>query len=287
VSAALGLAFLTGMLATVNPCGFAMLPTYLAYFIGSDASRETARPLGAGVRAGLALSAGFSTVFLTAGLLAAAGLRSISSALPWAAVGVGIILGIAGMVMVAGRQLPGTRLNLNRFLKPRTEGSGFKAVFGYGVAYAVAALSCSLALLLVVVAQAASTGSAAGMLAVFAAYALGSTVVLMLLSVGAALAREALARRVRRLLPLVHRLSGAALVLAGIYLVLYWAPALSGNAAGGILGAPIGALSAAVSGFVAAAWPFLAAASLAALAAAALRPRRAPRKHTATTGTNK
>lgn len=26
----LGLAFLTGMLATVNPCGFAMLPTYLA-----------------------------------------------------------------------------------------------------------------------------------------------------------------------------------------------------------------------------------------------------------------
>ena len=27
-------AFTTGMLATVNPCGFAMLPAYLSYFLG-------------------------------------------------------------------------------------------------------------------------------------------------------------------------------------------------------------------------------------------------------------
>lgn len=268
MTGALGLAFLTGMLATVNPCGFAMLPTYLAYFIGSGPGTGRKRPLLAGLRAGVALSAGFAAVFVTAGLLAAVGLRSVASALPWAAVVIGAVIVIAGLGMLAGWKLPGTGLNLNRFVKTDGNGSGLKAVFGYGVAYAVAALSCSLALLLAVVAQAVSTGSLAGLLAVFAAYALGSSVVLVLLSLGAAVARDALSRHVRRLLPYVNRLGGAALVLAGIYLLLYWVPALAGGQAGGIMGSAITDASVAVSAFVTEAWPVITAAAVAAALAA-------------------
>ncbi|MHA7295210.1 cytochrome c biogenesis CcdA family protein [Arthrobacter sp. HLT1-21] len=134
MTGALGLAFLTGMLATVNPCGFAMLPTYLAYFIGSGPGSGPKRPLLAGLRAGIALSAGFGTVFVTAGLLVAVGLRSIASALPWAAVVIGAVIVIAGLGMIVGWQLPGTRLNLNRFFKTDGTASGLKGVFGYGVA---------------------------------------------------------------------------------------------------------------------------------------------------------
>ncbi len=36
IEAPLALAFASGMLATVNPCGFAMLPAYLAFFLGID-----------------------------------------------------------------------------------------------------------------------------------------------------------------------------------------------------------------------------------------------------------
>ena len=284
MSSSWGLAFLAGMLATVNPCGFAMLPTYLAYFIGADSRAGGVRPLWAGVRAGAALSAGFSMVFIAAGLLVAVGLRSIASAMPWAAVGIGGVLMLAGLGMLAGWQLSGSRLNLNRFLTPDKPGSGLKGVFGYGVAYAVAALSCSLALLLVVVAQATATGSLVGLLVVFAAYAAGSSVVLMLLSVGAALARHSLARRMQRLLPLVHRLSAIALILAGVYLVLYWLPALSGGAAGSLLGflaTPISASSVAVTELVARTWPALtAAAILAVLLAAVLSRHRRPNPRT-------
>lgn len=274
MSAVVGLAFLTGMLATVNPCGFAMLPTYLAYFIGSDARGGGPRPVWAGLRAGLALSAGFAAVFVTAGLLVAVGVRSIAAALPWAAVLIGAVIVIAGLGMLVGRQLPGTRVNLNRFLSARGPGSGLKGVFGYGVAYAVAALSCSLALLLAVVAQAVSTGSLAGLLAVFAAYAAGSSVVLILLSVGASLAREALARYVRRLVPLMGRIGGAALVLAGAYLLLYWVPALSGGKAGGALGAVMTTASVAVSGFLTTTWPVPTIATVAALLLVVLFSRR-------------
>ena len=36
IDAPLALAFTTGMVATVNPCGFAMLPAYLSFFIGIE-----------------------------------------------------------------------------------------------------------------------------------------------------------------------------------------------------------------------------------------------------------
>lgn len=292
MTGALGLAFVTGMLATVNPCGFAMLPTYLAYFIssdtGTDAGTGPKRPLLAGLRAGVALSAGFAVVFVTAGLLVAVGLRSIASALPWAAVIIGAVVVIAGLGMLLGWQLPGTRLNLNRFLKTDGTGSGLKGVFGYGVAYAVAALSCSLALLLAVVAQAVSTGSLLGLLAVFVAYAAGSSVVLILLSLGAAVARDALARHVRRLLPYMNRLGGAALVLAGTYLLLYWVPALSGGKAGGIMSAAVTAASVKLSGFITDTWPVITMAAVLAVIVVigvSLRRRSTTKNHGTSTAT--
>ena len=39
IDAPLALAFTAGMIATVNPCGFAMLPAYLGYFLGLEARR--------------------------------------------------------------------------------------------------------------------------------------------------------------------------------------------------------------------------------------------------------
>ena len=75
-------AFVTGMLATVNPCGFAMLPAFLAFYVGNGADAARPRPLLAGLRAGAAVSAGFSVVFTLAGLLLALGLRMIVGAVP-------------------------------------------------------------------------------------------------------------------------------------------------------------------------------------------------------------
>ena len=64
-------AFGAGMLATVNPCGFVMLPTYLLYFLGVEGG------VASGQRASLrralfvsaAVTAGFFLVFLTIGLV--------------------------------------------------------------------------------------------------------------------------------------------------------------------------------------------------------------------------
>ena len=57
--------------------------------------------------------------------------------------------------------------------------------------------------------------------AVFVAYALGMTLVLLVLTVSLGMARQGLVRRLRQALPYVNRVSGAIIVIAGLYLAHY------------------------------------------------------------------
>ena len=68
-------------------------------------------------------------------------------------------------------------------------------------------------------------------LTVFAAYAAGTAVVLMALSVLVAVACEGVTRAVRPILPYMSRIAGLLLVIAGGYLVYYWARLRFGNTA--------------------------------------------------------
>lgn len=225
-------AFGAGILATVNPCGFAMLPAFLAFYLGDD---DPDMPGGAlarlanGLAVGGAVSAGFVAVFITAGLIVSAGLRSLVGYVPWVAVVIGAALVVLGAAMLAGRHVG---ISLGERLRPGTD-RGWRRMVVFGAAYAIASLSCTLAVLLAVVAQALATHNPVQMLAVFAAYGVGSATVLTALAVSGAVAKAGLARVIRRLLPVAGRIGGAVLVASGAYLVSYWLPALrSGSGRG-------------------------------------------------------
>ena len=78
IDAPLALAFAAGLVATVNPCGFAMLPAYLSYFMGIDEENQ-GRPaaLRGALVVGAIVSAGFLVVFGLAGILITAGFRVV------------------------------------------------------------------------------------------------------------------------------------------------------------------------------------------------------------------
>lgn len=224
-------AFGAGMLATVNPCGFAMLPAFLAFYLGDgeqarggNAASVAAR-LAHGLVVGAAVSAGFAGTFVAAGLLVALGLRSLVGAAPWAAVVVGGLLFVLGLAMLAGRTLS---LSVGRNVV-RGSGRGFGQMVVFGAAYAVASLSCTLPVLLAVIAQATATANGLQLTGVFAAYGLGSATILVALSLAAAVAKATAVLVIRRVLPYVTRLSGGVLALSGVYLVLYWLPSLTGD----------------------------------------------------------
>ena len=203
------LAFGAGLLATVNPCGFALLPSFVSYYLGArKPGAKAGGAFGDALAAGLVLTAGFLAVFGSVGLAFALGARAVVEIVPWAAIGIGIVLAAVGVWLLAGRHIP-IRLPM---LSP-SHGGGQRSVFAFGVAYGVGSLSCTVPVFLVVVSSAISTGSALDTLGVVAAYALGMSTILMLICLGTAGFREVLVRAIRPVMPHVTRISGALLVL--------------------------------------------------------------------------
>jgi cytochrome c-type biogenesis protein len=223
----LALAFTAGLVATLNPCGFAMLPAYLSYFLGLDAEGDAATPATAGhaLRVGTVVSAGFLVVFGVAGVLLTIGIQATVRALPWAAMIVGLGITTLGLAMLAGHQ---PRIAVRGV--GRTAGrQGDAGAFAFGVSYAVASLSCTLPVFLAVVAGTIpQLGIVAGV-ATFLVYGLGMSALLLVVTFALAGGKQALVRRLRRGSRHVGRVSGAVLVLAGAYIVVFWVSTLAGD----------------------------------------------------------
>ncbi len=222
MDAPLALAFTAGMVATVNPCGFAMLPAYLSYFLGLEATEDgSSEPATAGVGRALlvagAVSAGFVGLFAVAGALVSWTSLGVMDASPWLTVAIGLAVTVAGIAFVAGWDPTVALPRLDRGGSSR--GLGSMALFG--VSYAIASLSCTLPAFTGVVATTFGRESFLSGLATFIAYALGMSMLLAILTVTLAAARQGLVMKLRGALPYVHRVSGAVMSLMGLYLVWY------------------------------------------------------------------
>jgi cytochrome c-type biogenesis protein len=221
------LAFTAGLVATVNPCGFAMLPAYLALFLGLEGDDPATGPraVGRALRVGLVVSTGFVVVFAVAGALLTLGVQAVVGALPWAAIAVGVGVAALGVAMLAGVE-PRVRLPQ---VGARPANPGLRGLFVFGVSYAVASLSCTLPIFLVVVAGTIpQLGFVAGALT-FVVYGLGMAMLLMVVTLAVALGRQAVVGWLRRSSRHVPRAAGAIMVLAGGYIVWFWATSLAGG----------------------------------------------------------
>ena len=218
IDAPLAYAFTAGLVAAVNPCGFPMLPAYLSWFIGTDEEQTTvATRVPRALVSGLTVSLGCLVVFAALGVPINAGVSSIYRAMPWFTMVIGIVLIGLGIAMLAGRQLKVVLPRLDRGGRTRTGWS----MFVFGVSYAIASLSCTLPVFLVVVAGTTERSNFVSGFVAFLAYGVGMSLVLLVLSLALALAHESMVRWMRAVLQYVDRIAGALLVLVGAYLVNY------------------------------------------------------------------
>jgi cytochrome c-type biogenesis protein len=228
IQAPIALAFAAGMVATVNPCGFAMLPAYLSYFMGlSDgAERSQAGALRSALVVGGIVSLGFLVVFGITGLLITAGFRSIIEWIPWLALVIGFGVIVLGVALLRGFDLNVSLLKAKRGQK----GRDFRSVFAFGVSYAVASLSCTLPVFLTVVAGQVTQSNLISGLVTFIVYGLGMALVLVALTVALALGKSSLVRRFRSAMKHVNTISGVILIVAGFYIVWFWGTTLTSGA---------------------------------------------------------
>lgn len=210
-------AVVAGMLATVNPCGFAMLPAYLALVVHGDDGRDRTGAIGRALAASAVMTAGFVVVFGVFGVVVAPVAASVQRYLPFVTVVIGAALVVTGVLLVAGRTVA--------LLVPKpTKGAPTRrlgSMFGYGVAYAIASLSCTIGPFLAVVGTALGGADVVEGVVAFVAYALGMGLVVGVLAVAATMADNTLATRAKALLPHVSRIGGVLLVLVGAYVAYY------------------------------------------------------------------
>lgn len=211
------LAALAGMVATVNPCGFAMLPAYLALVVHGDDGRDRAGAIGRALAAAAVMTAGFVVVFGVFGVVVAPVAASVQRYLPFVTVVIGAVLVVTGVLLVAGKTVAVMLPKPTKGAPTRRLGS----MFGYGVAYAIASLSCTIGPFLAVVGTALGGADVVEGVVAFLAYALGMGLVVGVLAVAATMADNTVATRAKALLPHISRVGGVLLVLVGAYVAYY------------------------------------------------------------------
>ena len=209
-------ALTAGMVAAFNPCGFALLPAYLALFLGDQAGARSTSSVARALAVGAAVTAGFVAVFGLAGILISGFAVQVSAWMPYATVVVGPLLVGLGVWLLSGRELT---VRLPRW--SRSTDQGLVGMFTYGVIYATVSLSCTIPVFLVAVVGTFRADTFVAGVAVLLAYAAGMGLVLTALAVALALARDGVVQRSRRVLPWLNRISGALLVVAGAYVTWY------------------------------------------------------------------
>lgn len=223
----LGFAFAAGMVSTVNPCGFAMLPAYLGLYLGSSHEAENpVSPVHGLARAlvvGAVVTAGFVALFGVVGTAIGAGARSIVHVMPWLGLATGVLVAIAGAWLLGGGKLySGLASRAASHIGDPNQVS-VRGYFLFGISYGVASLSCTLPIFLVVVVTTLAVSGVLAAMGQFLLYSLGMGLVIMAFTVWMALFQGSLAGKLLRgSLRYFQPFSALLMIVAGSYIVYYW-----------------------------------------------------------------
>ncbi len=216
----LSLSFIRGLVASINPCGFVLLPTYLMYFLGVSAAdgRSQRAPISRALLVGSMVSAGFLAVFFAIGAVTQYWTGWLLDNAKYATAIIGVLFVILGIAMLFGFKLPIATPSVNTGETNRTVWS----MFLYGVAYAVASLGCTLPLFMSTLFQ---TGKSEGYwkgVANVVMYAVGMALVVISLTLALATANAGFVHWLKAKMQYVEMVSGAFVLLSGAYLLWYF-----------------------------------------------------------------
>lgn len=229
-----GFAFGAGMVAAVNPCGFAMLPAYLSLYLGAEEEdfekRSAATRLLRALLVGVTVSLGFVLLFSLVGFVVSFGGVALLGAMPWVGTLIGTALVLLGLWMLAGRTLYAGAFErfAGRIGNPKD--MSLKGFFLFGLAYGIGSLSCTLPVFLMVIGTGIASGGLLSGVGQFLVFGLGMASVLVALTLALALFKQGLVTRLRKAMPYVRLASAALLVVAGAYVIYYWLSYGNGSA---------------------------------------------------------
>ena len=222
----LGFAFGAGMVSSVNPCGFAMLPAYLGLYLSdpkaTQQQRNSLERLRRAMLVGSVVTLGFILLFGIVGVAISAGARPLIRFFPWIGLSIGVLLALAGAYMVAGGSLYTALAERLSERMGNAQQRGVRGYFAFGLGYGTASLSCTLPIFLTVVGSTLTVSTFLDSTLQFVLYGLGMGLVILALTMSMAVFQSAMVGKVRKVLPYIQPVSAVLLLLAGAYIMYYW-----------------------------------------------------------------
>jgi len=208
------LAFLAGVLAAFNPCGFVLLPAYLASIIVGENEPEPGwKTHIRALKFSAGMTLGFIGVFGGFALLLSSVSGSIGRYLPFVTVVVGVVLILISLSLIFGQTLLLRKLANPNIAPTRS----WLSQIGYGLSFALASLSCTIGPFLAITAAAIANGNIFSTFTLFAVYAIGMGSVVLLLALSVSTTRMGLITKLKKSQGAISKFSGYFLLLVGLY----------------------------------------------------------------------
>lgn len=217
--ASIAFAFSAGIVAFLSPCSFPLLPAYISYYLGlkdtPPRKDQATAVLKKGILGGIVCAVGAILILSLIGVGVSAFGGAITPHIPKMELIVGVTLIVMGVLMLLGM-----RLGFHIKTKAGTR-KGYVSLFGFGALYALATAGCVAPIFVGVILRAISSGFIGGM-AIFLSYALGLSLLLIIVTLLVASTKEMAMAKLMRVMPYVERVGALILIVVGVYLAFYY-----------------------------------------------------------------
>jgi cytochrome c-type biogenesis protein len=219
----LGYAFVGGMVAAVNPCGFVLLPAWLTVYLADRGEEGRTGAVRRSIAVALSLTGGVVLLFLVVGAAVSAFSGSFIVGFPWVGLGLGVLLTAVGGGVLAGRPMHFSLVDgWTARLAHGAAAPRVRSYVRYGVVYGLASLSCTLPVFLAVVTASLLSGGYLAAFIQFVLFGAGMAAVLATMTVLVGWLSGRGTGTLRWLSRHAVRISGVFLLIAGGYLVYFW-----------------------------------------------------------------
>ena len=217
VDTAFTIAFVAGVFATFNPCGFAMLPAYLSLAI-LDAQKLTSRrtQIFKALKFSGLMGLGIVGVFAIFSLVIFPISTSIQKYLPYVTSFLGLLILLFGATLI----FKGPVL-LKKIWSPNVPPTGsWSTYILYGVTFALGSISCTIGPFLAVTSTALGASLVESLLT-YVFYGLGFVATISILAIFTALSKDLLIKKIRGAGGALEKFMGGLMALIGLYLIYF------------------------------------------------------------------
>lgn len=217
IDTAFTIAFVAGVFATFNPCGFAMLPAYLSLAIlDSQEVRSRSTQIAKALKFSGLMGVGIVGVFAIFSLIIFPISTSIQKYLPYVTSFLGVLILIFGVALL----FKGPVL-LKKIWSPNVSPTGSWVTYIlYGVTFALGSISCTIGPFLAVTSTTLGASLVESLLT-YVLYGLGFVVTISILAIFTALSKDLLIKKIRGAGGALEKFMGGLMALIGLYLIYF------------------------------------------------------------------